>query len=347
LPHPSLRRRGSSRNSRGVSSIIATVFMVVIILFISFNVFTFTLFKNTQFREAVNEINETDIEQGSERITFSDVNYTAGEGQVDVVAQFRNDGPVSIELITLWVAHAVTGKYGCASDLNIDLPVGADMYLERTVEIEGLNSSFQGFVAWFVTARGNRIPLEDRLIYAEYAKYSFYAEYADLAKGIGYMGMDFDSFRYYRYENPTKLLNYPDGISGSNVPTQTEAAFAINLTNYDPKGRNITIDSHSLWWSIIPTSDVPHNIWWYIVNVEPDGTIGSTSPGTFSNITIPYGESELLIFASADDVEAGFLQQKTPKDTCTVPVFLLLHGTVGDKPYSQTLPFVAVYFFGS
>ncbi|UCD73608.1 MAG: hypothetical protein JSW01_02930, partial [Candidatus Bathyarchaeota archaeon] len=130
MSHPLLPRRRLSSNSRGISSIIATVFMVTIILFISFNVFTFTLFKNTEFREAVNELNETDIEQGSERIAFSDVNYTAEEDQVKVAAQFRNDGPVSVRIVTLWVAHANTSKYGYVGDLNTDLPVGADMYLE-------------------------------------------------------------------------------------------------------------------------------------------------------------------------------------------------------------------------
>jgi len=52
-----------------------------------------------------------------------------------------------------------------------------------------------------------------------------------------------------------------------------------------------------------------------------------------------------LVFASKTDVGfSGFTQQQAVKDEVTNPVILMLHGLVGEKPFSQTLPFVSLRF---
>lgn len=329
------------RNCRGVSSVIATIFMVVIIWFIAINVFSYTIHKNTQFRDVENELDQIDVDRIREEITASEVNFTVDGDELLVRAQVRNDGPVPAQIVTLWVVQAATEKYCYVSSLDIDLLPGATYNFTRFVEIQGLSPEY-GFTAWFVTSRGNRVQVFEEADMVDFAEYSEETIVAELTMGIGYMGMDFGSFRHYEYVSPVELDDYPNGSASMNVPVKTYVAFAINMTNLDHEERNITIDSHSLWWGIYEKSAVPHNQWWYIVNVDSDGTI---SP-IFTPILIPFNATARLVFASATDVVfSGFTQQATTKDDCTLPVCLQLHGSVGDEPYSQTLPFVALHFF--
>jgi len=270
------------------------------------------------------------------------VNFTVDGDQVLVRAKLHNDGPVPAQMVTLWVVQsAATEKYGYISSLDIDLLPGATHNFTRLVEIQGLSPKYS-LTAWFVTSRGNRVQVVEESDMVDFVKYSEETVVAELTMGIGFMGMDFASFRYYEYISPVELNDYPNGSASTNVPVKTNVAFAINMTNLDHEERNITIDSHSLWWGIYEKSAVPHNQWWYIVSVDSDGII---SP-TFTPILIPYNVTARLVFASATDVGfSGFTQQATAKDDCTLPVCLELHGLIGDEPYSQTLPFVALHFF--
>ena len=86
--------------------------MFICILFISVNVFLYTMQKNAQFRDVAGELNQIDVERIREDITVSDANFTAEEDQVSLRAQLRNDGAVRVELLTLWIVQATTEKYG-------------------------------------------------------------------------------------------------------------------------------------------------------------------------------------------------------------------------------------------
>jgi len=116
------------RNCRGISSVMATIFMVIIIWFIALNVFSYTIHKNTQFRDVENELDQIDVERIREEITASEVNFTVDGDEVLVRAQVRNDGPVPAQIVTLWVVQAATEKYCYVSSLDIDLLPGA-MYI--------------------------------------------------------------------------------------------------------------------------------------------------------------------------------------------------------------------------
>jgi len=339
-----LPRRKFRKNSRGISSLIAAIFMVIIILFMSFNVFTFTLFKNTQFRDAVDALNQMDVEQTYERMSFSDVGFTRLENDwILVEAQLANDGAVSVRIVSLWVLQSATGKYGHA---DVSIPVlglgktdsfAASVAAVEFVEIEGeivpqltgWPESSGGFTAWFVTARGNRITIEDEVVYAK------------VSQGMGSLVMDFDNFRYFTYEDVVngELADYPYGTVGFNLPTKTAVAFGILLQNEDPKKRSITLDSHSLFWQ--PAGAVPASAW-YIVNVDPET---QTILSTYSNITIGYGESAMLVFASSKDLGAGQgFKSESTKDVATVATFLVLHGEIGSDSFAQNIPYVSIFY---
>ncbi|MFQ6064039.1 MAG: hypothetical protein ACE5L6_01050 [Candidatus Bathyarchaeia archaeon] len=318
--------------SKGLSTILGTVFLTLVIFAISTNVFIWTLSQNAQYTQTVKDENQKNVDRQSEHLIASGTNYSVSGDEVTVKVTLRNAGSVAAQVINLWVFDTTEQKYTNKS-LNLNLNPGEALPLigssSLKVNLSGANASHE-FASYFVTARGNTIPLtstEDIIV-------------AELAQGIGSIAMEFYTFRYFEYEGSKKLANYPSGIVSFDVPSSTNVAFGCRLTNLDPRRQPIIFDSHSLLWIFQPVSSVPHSTWWYLVNVADDGTISST----FSPITIAYGETKLLVFASDDDVgTSGFGRQKTPSKALSVPVFLLLHGTIGGAPYGQNIPFVSLY----
>ena len=346
MSQPLLPRRKFRKNSRGISSLIAAIFMVIIILFMSFNVFTFTLFKNTQFRDAVDALNQMDVEQTYERISFADVGITRlGNDWILVEAELANDGAVSVKIVSLWVLQSGTGKYG-HTDVSIpDLgpgktgsfvaSVAAVEFVDGEPVLTGWPESSGGFTAWLITARGNRIPLEDEVVYAQ------------VSQGMGSIVMDFDNFRYFIYERTNgTFLNYPEGTVSFDVPKQAYVGFGIYLENQDPKKRMITIDGHSMFWQPGRPGGAGDK-GWFIVNVNDDGTLKSTDWESFSEITLEYGEKEMLIFASENDlaiVGKSFSALSVPNAVTTVATFLVLHGQIGSDSFAQNIPFVSLFY---
>jgi len=314
--------------------------MVIIILFMSFNVFTFTLFKNTQFRDAVDALNRMDVEQTYERISFSDVSFPRLENNWTLVeAQLTNDGPVSVRIVSLWVLQSATGKYGHADVGMPDLgagktgsltePVAAVEFVDGEPVLTGWPESSGGFTAWLVTARGNRIPIEDKVVYAE------------VSQGMGSLVLDFDNFRYFLYQKSNStLLNYPEGDVSFNIPQGAYVGFGIYLRNEDPKKRTITLDSHSCFWQ--PGREALGELGWFIVNVDPSS--GIVDEESYSPVVIGYGEVKTLVFLSSTDIESGFLVAKTPTKRVTVATFLLLHGSIGSSDFAQNIPYVSLFY---
>jgi len=333
------RFRKLTANSKGFSSVIGTTFMVLVVMFLSTSVFLWTLSQNTMYNEALRAKNQEEADRRNENVVALSGNYSVNEvtDEVTVNVVLKNAGSVAVQIINLWVLDTDPSNRRYANkSLNLNLNPGNVTNLVEpsplTVTIPGANANHT-FASWFVTARGNTIPLEKEqgVIVAR------------LAQGIGSMALDFYTFRYFKYKvgSGNILENYPNGTISFDIPKNTEVAYGVVLTNLDPKKETIAIDSHSLLWVIIPTSDVAHNRWWYIVNVASDGTI---SP-TYSTISMVYGETKLLVFASENDLaSSSFARQSTPNSVCTVPVFLLLHGTIGSTPYGQNLPFVSLYY---
>jgi len=321
------------KNSKGVSGIIAAIFLVLIVFFLYANVFTFILTQNTSYQEVLSEVNQRDIDRSDEKITVSNVNYTVVEDQVRVEAQVKNNGPVSVQIVTLWVVDTTIQKYGYNDTLNISMKSGDNLVFmglnALTVTIEDSNS-LDVFTSWFVTDRGNLIPLEkERGITV-----------AHLAKGIGSLALEFYEFRYFTYESTQKLGNYPDGTIGFDVPKNEYVAFGCYLTNLDPAKQTIIIDSHSLFWQ--PGRPGVSEGSWFIVNVNADGTIR----GTYSSISLEYGETKMLVFASQNDLGLGsFSRLRTANVVTTVATFLLLHGTIGSNAYAQNIPFVSLFYY--
>ncbi len=324
------RKRVWNGQSKGISTVLGTVFLTLVIFAISTNVFLWTISQNAQYTQAVKDENQKNVDRLSEHVIASGANYSVSGDEVTVKITLRNAGSVAVQIINLWVFDTDPSNQRYANkSLDLSLNPGEAWPHSSTVTIPGADQNHT-FVSWFVTARGNTVPLEteEDIITAE------------LAQGIGSLAMEFYTFRYFEYQSSNKLADYPSGIVSFDVPSSTHVAFGCRLTNLDPRKQPIIFDSHSLLWIFEPVSAVPHSTWWYIVNVADDGTISST----YSSIPLAYCETKLLVFASDADVgTSGFGRQKTPTKALSVPVFLLLHGTIGGAPYGQNIPFVSLY----
>lgn len=316
--------------SKGVSTVVGTVFLMLIIFMVSANVLLWTFSQNAEYNQAVMEKNQEEADRRNENVVSSGGNYSVDGDKVTVETELTNDGSVAAQIVNLWVLDTTIQKYGFNNTImamSVNLNPGDNRTVSAAVTIPGIDESHT-FNSWFVTARGNTISVEGQ-----------FPIVAHLAKGIGYLALDFDKFRHFTYESTQKLKNYPEGTLGFDVPAGTYVAFGCYVTNLDPAKRTITIDSHSLFFQ--PGRAGIGEGTWFIVNANDDGAIN----GTYSTITLEYNEETMLVFASKFDLGIGsFDRLKTAQATTTVNTFLILHGIIGSIPYGQSIPYVSLFY---
>ena len=92
-----------NRNRKGYSGIIATIFMVLILIFMIFNVYMFTQQRNTDFQDTVSIVNQMHNERDSEQLVLLDWSNDTNGNQITVSGTIQNIGPVSVEIIRLWI----------------------------------------------------------------------------------------------------------------------------------------------------------------------------------------------------------------------------------------------------
>jgi hypothetical protein len=310
--------------------VIGTTFMVLMMLFLGTSVFLWTLSQNTLYNEAVRTGNQEEADRRNEGVITLGGNYSVSEDVVTVLAVLKNAGSVTAQLINLWVLDTNQSKYA-NKPLNMNLNPGDIEPGMFSVTIPETNAN-NTFVSWFVTARGNTVPLERELEEGVIV--------AQVAQGIGYLAMDFDKFKYFEYASDYGLKDFPTGSGGYSVPTAEQVVFGVKLTNYDPSGgkRSLTLNSHSLIWMYFPTYGKQVN--WHIVNVDANGTVQPT----YSAMTLAYQETVTVYFASrSDGIFGGTNDKVKPGSSGPAAINLLLLGTIGSDEYGQNIPFVSVY----
>ena len=326
------------KDSKGISTAIGTVLLVLAMFVISSNVFLFTISQNTLYSQAVRESQQTDTDRFNEQIIASDANYSVWGNTVKVEATLTNIGAVAAQIINLWIFDTTLQKYGfndTITSMNLNLNPGQILYLREAeaimVSIPGAGSA-DNFNSWFVTARGNTVAIAktEEIIVAQ------------VAQGIGLMALDFNVFRYFLYNGSNVLKNYPAGVRSFNVPVGTPIAFGITLTNLDPLKRTIYLNQYSQVWVYFPKSPGTNPVW-HIVNVASNGTI--TTP--YSTITLAYRQTRLLVFASADPGSFSKVSITSAVKNLPCALNLLLLGTVGTDDYGQNIPFVSLFVYES
>lgn len=309
------RRRIRFGRSKGISTVIATIFLVITVFFISTNVLVWTISQNNLYSQSVRESHQMDADRFSERVIAYDGNHSVlDDNDVQVRGILANEGPVSAQVLTLWVLDETNKEYNITDlrERKINLNPGDTRHITINVTVPGASSG-DTFNSWFVTARGNKIPLEKEQGITV----------AQVAQGIGYLSMDFDSFKYYIVTDDQ--LGPPQ--SGFNVPSKDSIVFRLILTNLDEPRRDINLTAQSLLWLYSPAKKAQES--WIIAKVVNQRLVN------FDFQVLEFGNSTEVFFGPSTATQlAGSL--------CAVN--LLLYGKIGtDQDYGQNLPFVAVY----
>lgn len=323
--------------SKGVSTVVGTVFLMLIIFMVSTNVLLWTFSQNAEYNEAVRETNQEEADRRNENIIASGGNYSVSGDKVTVEAELTNKGVLAVRIVNLWVFDTTIQRHGFNTtivELSLDLNPGDSSSVSIAVTIPGTDGSHT-FNSWFLTARGNMISLEEDTS-------SLGQQQSTYPKVVmGALVLDFDKFRYFGYMGYpyNQLVNYPDGTLGFDIPQQEYVAYGCYLTNVDPANRTMIIDSHSLLWQP-GRPGVPEGAW-FIVNVNATGRIATT----YSPMTVEHGQTKMVVFASANDLSlGGFKRLDPPNVQTTVATFLLIHGTLDSSPYAQSIPFVSLFY---
>lgn len=334
--------------SKGFSSVIGTIFMVLVMMLMGTTVFMWTLRQNTLYYQAVKEKNQIEVDRLNERVKAFDAVYAVTDNDVSVTVELQNQGPLSVQILNLWVVDVNTRSYNFSRSLSVNyLQPGENAILKANVTIIDSTNDHR-FSSWLITGRGNVVPIEEKeeIIIA------------DVSAGIGSIAMNFTNFKYYNVtnkgskQNPIHVLdNYPDGGDGYTVSFAKNIAFQVCLTNFDQNKREIKLFPGSMLWTLFPVQATqPRSVWWYIVNVYDNGTIAPT----YTTITLTYGVPTWVFFASANDMSSTPFNPSpsgiSGVSSITLPspaaVNLMLVGNIGNSTYGQNVPFVSIYVSG-
>ena len=210
----------------------------------------------------------------------------------------------------------------------------------------------QSYVIKVITARGTTATA----LYPP-IQLSVQAINSQLAAGIGSIALNFSSFVFYAYTNVNDpyVLNLAQPYSASYIPYATPIAFSVQITNNDPNQGTITINSHSdlfIYQQCTTGCGQQPLIVFYAVNVAKNGTITSTSQGSYVSTIIPFGASKIIYFASTTDLALGAFSplQVSGKHSYGLgenDVFLIITGTntysTDAVLHAQNIPFAASY----
>ena len=212
---------------------------------------------------------------------------------------------------------------------------------------------------------------------------------------IGDLYMDFSSFTYYSVESGglcppytsggtysgycVDLSTRQEGFTMSHTVLTSPSAFSVSITNYNPNHQTITLDEFSMIMQLQlhGSSGMVPNVWYIVSNASRvSGTTLYPAYQRFTTISLPYGVSTLLMFASASPVcQSGQSPGASPNGCyvlgmggnsgttpfvcggsqcagagATDPAFVVTHGWKGiptseTANYGQNSPYVTVLYY--
>jgi len=303
-------------------------------------VFVWSLSQNTLYNNTVTQTRQADLDRANEKIV-ADVNVSrVDDYNVALNGNLSNNGPLSVQIVTLWVLDANKKTYFNKS-LSITLKPGNVTTLsDPAYNIPLANSGGDLLSYWFITARGNTISEHQGTTINYNTEItnppgSNSANYSMVSQGIGSVAMNFSQFWHCDFAlkpadgtllPPRNSLNYT--VSETNY-----TIFHVELADYDPLGEDITLNQYSTIYVIGPHSGTVMWGFWNLVNVT-GGKIYPSLSGF--KVTLPLGVQTDLYFA-------GSLPSKTIDPGNVYPLNILLYGTKGTSDYGQNIPFVSVY----
>lgn len=161
MTHHSSYRKRLHRNRKGYSAIIATIIMVLIILYLYFNVSMFALNRDRDFQDMTSRSQQLDADRNAEQLLISDIIIDQGgqPGQIAVTCTLTNTGTVPVQMARLWVKDNSSPQNNVGNVALLTPPVllqpgGSITRTFPPVTLVGALAS-DSFYIWLVTFRGN------------------------------------------------------------------------------------------------------------------------------------------------------------------------------------------------
>ncbi|MFQ6064035.1 MAG: ExbD/TolR family protein [Candidatus Bathyarchaeia archaeon] len=207
-------------SSKGVSTVVGTVFLMLIIFMVSTNVLLWTFSQNAEYNEEVMARNEEEAERRSENVVSSDGEYSVDGDKVTVETTLMNEGSVAAQIVNLWVSDTTTQTYGyneTIRSLNLNLNPGDNRTVSAVVTVPGASES-DTFNSWFLTARGNTVPVEEDLV-------------AEFVESHPWLDIGLIRFRFEHNSLNFTSPSYHDPLPGWVVPSGEELMFHVKIVN--------------------------------------------------------------------------------------------------------------------
>ena len=128
--------------------------MVLAVLFLYFNVYTFSQNQNTQFQDIISQSQQLDADRNIEEITIQTANYTnLAQGHINATLTFTNNSPLPIQIARVWVEDYSNPPHTSSLPLAIVLHSGR----QKTQSFDlNMGTTVTGSLrVWLVTSRGN------------------------------------------------------------------------------------------------------------------------------------------------------------------------------------------------
>jgi hypothetical protein len=132
--------------------------MVLVVMYLYFNVFMFIQSRNVAFQDVTSQSQQLDIDRNIERITISNVTYTpvnSLSGHYNIALTIKNTGPLPVQLVRMWVQNTQAEYTSVGISPPITVPSGGKITRDFSFTMGG--TSMDEIVFWFVTARGNLV----------------------------------------------------------------------------------------------------------------------------------------------------------------------------------------------
>jgi uncharacterized membrane protein YukC len=150
------------KDRKGFAGIIAAIFMVLIAIFLVFNVFMFTMERNGAFQDSVKQANQLILDKNNEQIVVNIPSRPIpSTNSITVPLDITDSSPLSIEIVSVWVqdlSMTSNPNYNCAST-TIALQPGTTIVRNVIVSIAGAKSTDSDFNCWLITGRGNNVTI--------------------------------------------------------------------------------------------------------------------------------------------------------------------------------------------
>ncbi|HZW57371.1 MAG TPA: hypothetical protein VFF30_13865 [Nitrososphaerales archaeon] len=349
-------RYGRKRNKSAVSSVIGAVIVLGILFSVVYGYF-YTVSQDQQVYQSIErQVNSVAIQRNQENlyivgslqngnVTFS-VNNTGIPATL--VAYFITDQTGKVDNYVNSTAGASPSACVSSPSVSASLPCMLNQGKSATFLTKLGYSPGQTYTMKALTSRGTTVV-------GTYPspQLTSYSVNSLVASGLGSLEMVFTSFSFYNYTStgPKYAIDLTRPYSGSVTPFSKNIAFSAEIVNNDPAFGTIVVDAHTDLWTFVSCSSGCGGqslLFFYVMNVASNGTITSTTQGSFTPITIPYGQSATIYFGSANDLSLGsFAPQQISDAIGEHDVFMIFSGAkvnpTNTSLYSQNVPFSSTF----